>query len=55
MELSLNLSLVLQGGGLALLLWASRQLLESNRVLAVHAEKHTRHDARLEKLEEKIC
>lgn len=35
--------------------WTASSLLETNRTLAVHAEKHSRHDARLEKLEGKVC
>ena len=41
----------MQALSIAGLVWAGRQLLESSRLLAVHEERHKRHDERLRLLE----
>lgn len=53
--MTVTLSGILQTCGAAMLCWAAKMLLDANRLLAVHAEKHNRTDKRLEKLEEKVC
>ena len=48
------MDLILQmGAGVSamLLAWAAKTLLDATRILAVHDEKHRRHDERISQLE----
>lgn len=54
----LNLLAILQtiaaAGTVGLLAWVARTMFRVSERLAVHEEKHHRHDARFERLEEKV-
>lgn len=49
----MDLASVVQAVSVGLLFWVGRSQLEAARLLAVHDEKHKRHDARLDKLEDR--
>jgi hypothetical protein len=51
----IDAALILQGLIGAALVATVKMLWDTNKIMAVHSEKHSRHDARLEKLESKIC
>jgi hypothetical protein len=50
-----HLVAVLQAVTVAVLVWFGSKVQHLAESVAVHEERHRRHDARLEKLEEKIC
>lgn len=47
------LGVILQGGTLAAVLWVGREIVDLGKKTAVHDEKHRRHDARLDLLEQR--
>lgn len=51
MTAAIDIAAILQVGTAGALLWVFRTALEISRTLAVHEEKHKRHDARIGALE----